>query len=432
MRDTTIHTTINAPLSKPLFIRYGWLGFTLAMLGIPLYVYLPTYYAQQSALSFTAVGAALLLARSLDVITDPLIGWWSDRIHSKVSRSLQIALSSLVLAVGVYNLWLPNLDNLSTAELFIWSFITYLAWTWMSIPYLALAAEISTQAHAKTQLSGAREGFAIVGVVTVLLLPILSGLNSQSVEFYKLLFIVFAITLVSAVLALIKLPTLDIQPTNSIAPWKLLQTLKQKHPHTFSIMPSYFLNNFANALPATLFLVFVSDYLQLEEQTGLFLMTYFLAGLVALPFWIKLSKHIGKYKAWKLSMLLASISFIGVFFLSTGDSTGFLIISILTGLSLGVDVAMPASIQSDLTQEVAKHEMQATGLLFGLWGMLTKLALALAVGVAFPILDWSASLNQQSTALLWLYAGLPIILKLFAWGLLTKMQLYKNSDTEHH
>ena len=140
MRDTTIHTTINAPLSKPLFIRYGWLGFTLAMLGIPLYVYLPTYYAQQSALSFTAVGAALLLARSLDVITDPLIGWWSDRIHSKVSRSLQIALSSLVLAVGVYNLWLPNLDNLSTAELFIWSFITYLAWTWMSIPYLALAA----------------------------------------------------------------------------------------------------------------------------------------------------------------------------------------------------------------------------------------------------------------------------------------------------
>jgi len=417
----------NATLSKPLFIRYGWLGFTLAMLGIPLYVYLPTYYAQQSALSFTAVGAALLLARSLDVITDPLIGWWSDRLHSKVSRSLQIALSSLVLAAGVYNLWLPNLDNLGTTELFIWSFITYLAWTSMSIPYLALAAEISTQAHAKTQLSGAREGFAIVGVVTVLLLPVLSGLDSQSVEFYQLLFIVFSIALVTAVLALIKLPILAKQPANPIAPWKLLQTLKQKHPRTFSIMPSYFLNNFANALPATLFLVFVSDYLQREEQTGLFLMTYFLAGLVALPFWIKLSKHIGKYKAWKLSMLLASISFIGVFFLNSGDSTGFLIISILTGLSLGVDVAMPASIQSDLTQEVAKHEMQATGLLFGLWGMLTKLALALAVGVAFPILDWSASLDQQTTALLWLYAGLPIILKLFAWGLLTKIQ--SNNDS---
>jgi len=422
MRDTTINTAINAPLSKPLFIRYGWLGFTLAMLGIPLYVYLPTYYAQQSALSFTAVGAALLLARSLDVITDPLIGWWSDRLQAKVSRSLQIALSSLVLAIGVYHLWLPNLDELKTTELFVWSFITYLAWTWMSIPYLALAAEISTQAHAKTQLSGAREGFAIVGVVTVLLLPILSGLSSQSVEFYQLLFVVFIITLLTAILGLIKLPTLALQPINTIAPWKLLLTLKQKHPNTFSIMPSYFLNNFANALPATLFLVFVSDYLQLEEQTGLFLMTYFLAGLVTLPFWIKLSKHIGKYKVWKFSMLLASISFIGVFFLSTGDSTGFLIISILTGLSLGVDVAMPASIQSDLTQEVAKHEMQATGLLFGLWGMLTKLALALAVGVAFPILDWSANLDKQSEAILWLYAGLPIILKLMAWGLLIKQQ----------
>ncbi|WEJ61867.1 MFS transporter [Thiomicrorhabdus lithotrophica] len=422
MRDTAINTAINAPLSKPLFIRYGWLGFTLAMLGIPLYVYLPTYYAQQSAFSFTAVGTALLLARSLDVITDPLIGWWSDWLQAKVSRSLQIALSNLVLAIGVYHLWLPNLDELNTTELFVWSFITYLAWTWMSIPYLALAAEISTQAHAKTQLSGAREGFAIVGVVTVLVLPILSGLNSQSVEFYQLLFIVFAITLATAVLALIKLPTLAIQPAKPIAPWKLLLTLKQKHPHTFSIMPSYFLNNFANALPATLFLVFVSDYLQLEEQTGLFLMTYFLAGLVALPFWIKLSKHIGKYKTWQLSMLLASISFIGVFFLNPGDSTGFLVISILTGLSLGIDVAMPASIQSDLTQRVVKQEIQATGLLFGLWGMLTKLALALAVGVAFPILDWSATLSNQALALVWLYAGLPIILKLMAWGLLIKQQ----------
>jgi len=431
MRDTTINTIVDSPLSKQLLMRYGWLGFTLAMLGIPLYVYLPTYYAQQSALSFTAVGTALLLARSLDVITDPLIGWWSDRLHSKVSRSLQIAISSLVLALGVYNIWLPNLANLSSIDLFVWSFITYLAWTWMTIPYLALAAEISTQAHAKTQLSGAREGFSIVGVVTVLLLPILSGLDSQSVEFYRLLFIVFSITLVTAVLALIKLPTLTIQPANPIAPWKLLQTLRQKHPHTFSIMPSYFLNNLANALPATLFLVFVSDYLQLEEQTGLFLMTYFLAGLVALPFWIKLSKHIGKYKAWKLSMLLASISFIGVFFLSSGDRTGFLIISILTGLSLGVDVAMPASIQSDLTQEVAKHEMQATGLLFGLWGMLTKLALALAVGIAFPVLDWSASFDQQNEALLWLYAGVPIILKLSAWWLLTKINSEKATETKN-
>jgi len=407
------------PISKVVLIRYGWLGFALAMLGIPLYVYLPTYYAQQSALSYSAVGAALLLARSLDVITDPLIGWWSDRLQAKISRSWQIALSSLVLAIGVYQLWLPDLKTLGMGYLFIWSFITYLAWTWMSIPYLALAAEISQNHHTKTQLSGSREGFAIVGVIMVLLLPLLSGLSAQSFDFYSLLFILFLIVLFSGSIWLINIPTLPIQNSQPIAPWIILKNLKQNHPRSFSIMPSYFLNNLANSLPATLFLIFVSDYLQLESQTGLFLMTYFLAGLVALPLWIKLAKRIGKQTTWKISMLLASVSFIGVFGLQPGDSTGFLIVSILTGFSLGIDVAMPASIQSDITQEVTQKDTPATGLLFGLWGMLTKLALALAVGLAFPILDWSASLDQQNTALLWLYAGLPILLKLMAWKLLS-------------
>lgn len=415
-------------LSKGLLARYGWLGFSLAMLGIPLYVYLPTYYVEQSALSFSAVGAALLLARTLDVITDPLIGWCSDRIQHIVSRAVQIALSSLLLAVGVYHLWLPDLATLSTTELFIWSFITYLAWTAMTIPYLALAAEISTQAYPKSQLSGVREGFAIMGVVTVLLLPVLSGLSAQSTDFYRLLFVLFLVSLFSASVWLINLPTLPLKPIHAISPWQLLKNIKQQQPKVFSIMPSYFLNNFANALPATLFLVFVADYLQLESLIGGFLMAYFLSGLIALPIWIKLSKKFGKRPIWQASMLLASVSFLGVFFLQSGDALGFFIVSILTGLSLGVDVAMPASIQSDLVQESGKSptknrpqlNSQSSGLLFGLWGLLTKLALALAVGIAFPILDWSAALDQQNKALLWLYAGLPILLKLMAWRLLIK------------
>lgn len=412
----------NQSTSKTRLLQYGWLGFALAMLGIPLYVYLPTYYAQQSLLSYTEVGTALLLARSLDVITDPLIGWWSDCLQATISRSWQIFLSSLVLAIGVYQLWLPDLKTLSIGYLFIWSFITYLAWTWMSIPYLALSAEISENSHTKTQLSGSREGFAILGVITVLLLPILSSLSAQSHDFYSLLFMLFLIVLFSGSLWLINIPTFPIKNSQAIAPWLILKSLKQNHPHSFSIMPSYFFNNLANALPATLFLVFVSDYLQLESHTGLFLMTYFLAGLVALPLWIKLAKRIGKQTTWKISMLLASVSFIGVFGLHPGDTTGFLIVSILTGFSLGIDVAMPASIQSDITQEVTQNNTQATGLLFGLWGMLTKLALALAVGLAFPILDWSETLNSKSQALLWLYAGLPILLKLIAWKLLSNQK----------
>ncbi len=408
-------------MNSILSMRYGWLGLSLAMLGIPLYVYLPTYYAQQSSLSLTAVGAALLLARSLDVITDPLIGWWSDKLQHRISRIAQIMMASPLLLIGVYQLWLPDLETLSSSYLFFWSFVTYLSWTAIIIPYLALSAEISENPHHKTLLSAYREGFAIVGVVLVLTLPIASGLKAQEPIFYSLLFWVFAFAFISAVLLLIRLPVLTTSNLPTPLPWHTMKQLWQHHPHVFQIMPSYFLNNLANALPATLFLLFVQSYLQLEQQTGLFLLLYFLAGLIALPFWVQLAKKIGKKKTWQASMLLASLCFIGVFWLEPGSMTGFVIISVLTGLSLGIDVAMPASIQADLTQKVSSH--QASGLLFGLWGMLTKLALALAVGIAFPILEWSQNQGWQDQTMLLLYAGLPILLKLISWHRLHTLKL---------
>jgi len=411
-------------------LRYGWLGFALAMLGIPLYIYLPTYYAQQSSLSLTAVGSALLLARTFDVITDPLMGWWSDRLHAVFSRTKQMFVASGVLLLGVYQLWLPDLNSLSWWQLFFWSFITYLAWTSISIPYLAMSAEISRDEHHKTLLSSFREGFAIIGVLLVLSLPLISGLAANQADFYELLFGLFAAVFISGLVLLIKLPTLPAHKQSFTPPWFLIKQLWQQQRQVFQIMPSYFLNNFANALPATLFLIFVSDYLQLEQQTGQFLFIYFLAGLLSLPIWIQLAKRFGKQPTWQASMLLASISFIGVFLLEPGDATGFMMVSILTGLSLGIDVAMPASIQADLTQQVTNQ--QSTGLLFGLWGMLTKLALALAVGIAFPVLEWNQTVNLENTmathfnladtTLLMLYAGLPILLKLWSWFLLKRLR----------
>ena len=58
-------------------LLYGMPAGPLAMLGIPLYIYLPTYY-YQLGVELGVVGAMLLLARISDVFSDPLIGWLRD------------------------------------------------------------------------------------------------------------------------------------------------------------------------------------------------------------------------------------------------------------------------------------------------------------------------------------------------------------------
>src|SRR5699024_9556539 len=99
---------------------------------------------------------------------------------------------------------------------------------------------------------------------------------------------------------------------------------------------------------------------------------------------------------------------------------------VLGGACLGVDQAIPASMQADVIDEdTAAGGYGRAGLYFGLWSMATKLALALAIGIAFQVLAWvgfDSGTDNDAVAewmLKLLYGFLPVIVKLavvpFMW-----------------
>jgi len=96
------------------------------------------------------------------------------------------------------------------------------------------------------------------------------------------------------------------------------------------------------------------------------------------------------------------------------------------GLALGADLVLPPAIQADVIDvDTAATGEQRSGLYFAAWGLATKLALALAVGIAFPLLgaagfDPAAGLREDSGLVMlgFLYAGLPIVLKIAAAALM--------------
>jgi Na+/melibiose symporter-like transporter len=191
------------------------------------------------------------------------------------------------------------------------------------------------------------------------------------------------------------------------------------------LLLAYVVNGTANGLPATLFVLFVAHVLQARDATGPLLAVYFAAGIAALPGWVWLARRFGKARAWSASLLLACLTFVWVPLLGPGDVWAFAVICVLSGLCLGADLALPASIQADVVafdREAGGGER--AGLFFGLWGMATKLALALAVGIAFPLLDlvgFAADGQNDAGALLalaLLYGGLPVALKLLVVPLL--------------
>jgi GPH family glycoside/pentoside/hexuronide:cation symporter len=112
-------------------------------------------------------------------------------------------------------------------------------------------------------------------------------------------------------------------------------------------------------------------------------------------------------------------------FLGPGDVAAFAAICVLSGMTLGADLALPAAIQADVVDlDTRQGGGQRAGLFFGLWGMSTKLSLALAVGIAFPLLElggFSADGDNAAHSLLMLavlYAAVPVLFKLGAIALM--------------
>jgi Na+/melibiose symporter-like transporter len=136
-------------------------------------------------------------------------------------------------------------------------------------------------------------------------------------------------------------------------------------------------------------------------------------------------------------MLWASASFVWVPLLGPGDVWPFAMICLLSGLSLGADLALPASIQADVVDlDRLQTGRQRTGLFFAVWSMATKLALALAVGLAFPVLalagfepgadNGPVALGTLSA----LYGLVPVVIKLAATALVWNFPITAAAQAE--
>ncbi len=406
---------------------YPLIAMPLAILGLPLYIYLPTYYAVDLDLNITLVGVVLFLARLIDVISDPLVGFLSDKSQRILNSKKPIMfLGFLIASLSFYALINP-IKEYAIYFLIFFSILIYLGFSMIMIPYLTWVSEISDDYNEISTLNSNRELFTIIGLVLALIAPFIidSQELSQKLNLLFLLFIFLFTPLFLITLFKMKTKFINDQTEIKLSTLKLIYKEKEDYKY---LQIGYFLNCLANAIPATLFLLFIQVVIQDKNSNEWILIVYFVAGIIALPFWNKLSKSKGKKQVWVLSILLASISFIFVIFLKEGDILWFTLISFITGLSLGADIAFPTAIQSDVIQNSKYKQLSSTS--FGIWTMLTKLALASSVMITFSILGLIGfdenNINQKMILTLsLLYALLPVILKLFSLYFIFKFKEIK-------
>ena len=128
-------------------------------------------------------------------------------------------------------------------------------------------------------------------------------------------------------------------------------------------------------------------------------------------------------------MIGAIAAFITVPFLPPGAELFFFTVCLVTGAALGADLVLPPAIQADVADyDRWRFKVDRTGLQFALWGMATKLALATAVGLALPGVEWFGFNPEEVSskgrnALIMIYAGLPVVMKMIAIAIVWQFPL---------
>ncbi|MFK7992829.1 MAG: MFS transporter [Granulosicoccus sp.] len=424
-------------VSSRVLAAYGSLAFPLAAAFIALQVIVPTFYAENTSLSLAAIGGILLLARLFDTVTDPLVGYWSDQSTAKFGRrKLFVVVAAPMIGIAVWFLFNP-VDGAGAGYLLFWTIAIYVAGTLSIVPASAWAAELSPDYNQRSLITGIRVAFGLAGTLAALIVPaLLAGNSAENLgSTLRVITLLVVVTLLfTTVWAAFSVPDTakTTLPRNSItAAWALMKT---RNPFR-QLLVSFLLNAVANAIPATLFLLFVTHVLGEPELAGVFLFLYFIFAAAAVPFWVAVSRRFGKHRTWSVAMLLACLFFLWTPFLDSDTVFWFYVIVIATGFATGADLALPSAINADVIEwDALESGYTRPGLFFALWGTASKLSYALAVGIAFPLLDlagFSAVDDNTTGALTWLAIlyGAPCIL--FKLAAIWTMRDYPITQSVH-
>lgn len=399
--------------SKRNGLAYGLLGLPLAFVALPLYVILPNYYAKEFGMPLAILGAILLGARLFDAVIDPLLGRLSDRLFARSATAVLQAgmLAALVLAIGFALLFFPQVTKPNALLLWVsvMLVVTYAAYSFLSVSHQSWGAMLGGTEAERSRIVAWREALGLVGVVMASVTPVALGMPATLAVFYVALIIGW-LAWARAVQPVAK-KNLAVTPG---AIW-----LPFKYRNFKRLLLVFMLNGTASAVPATLVLFFIQDRLQApSSMEPLFLGGYFLAAALSIPLWLAVVKRIGLARAWFCGMLLSMAVFSWATQIDSGQTTAFLIICVLSGVALGTDLALPGALLAGVIQTNGDSG-KAEGAYFGWWNFAIKLNLALAAGLALPLLGifgYAPGVRSPEalTALVIAYCVLPCVLKLLA------------------
>lgn len=271
-------------------------------------------YTQHFGLKLAELAGIILICRVFDAVTDPAIGFVSDRTRERLpgGRKFLVVFGTAISLISVYYLFVPT-QPVTATYFFVWFMLCYLSWTLIEIPHLSWGSELSRDYRDRATVFSYRATFYYLGYAAFLALPFLPVFDSRA---YTPETLVAALWLVVALFPITVFAATRLCPQGEGAPehkktsvLHAVAALRWNRPlRLFSVV--FVMVGLGIGMQTGIAFLWFTSFLGLIEEAPVIFLVSFPMAILGLPVWLAVSKTIGKHFALMLGTLLTAASFV--------------------------------------------------------------------------------------------------------------------------
>ena len=379
----------------PFFTK---LGFGFGSLGTGIYSTVPGvlllyYLTQVLDISPALAGFVVFIPKVWDVVTDPMMGYLSDRTISRFGRRRPYLLLGAV-SMSVTFVFLFSVPESMTGDAVVFYILAvYIlsatAYTIYAVPYIAMPSEMSDQPTERTSLMSFRMAFALLGILAgSSLAPYLVGYFGGGRDGYAAMSLVIGMVCALSMLV----PFVATKRSYSVGSVKASEPLafRQSFSSVLSYTPFrwlllvYVIQLTAMGIFSAMMPFLISD-VRSGQEADLGEAFFILVGvsILTIPIWSNAAKTIEKKRLFFAAATLYGAGTVSLLWVGAGSYPVFAAALAVIGAALSGIQLMPFAMLTDVIRAYGDRKNQALeGAFTGIWTSTEKIGLALGPLIA--------------------------------------------------
>ncbi len=403
-----VQAGVGVPLRHKILYGLGYLSVALTT-DVTLTWLLKCYYPDAdggAARATVTVGAfifASVFGRAVDAVADPLVGYWSDRVRSRLGRRKPFLLVGAPLLALVFVLvWTPPVAGISLINgiyIAVAFALFFFMFTIVVCPYLAMLPEITSSRSERVALAAWQGAFNVIGAV--------GGTIASGVLIDRYGYRTMGVCLAPVVLLSSWAPLLVPQAAGSGKPsgfgLREAVTSTLRNPLFVPYVVAQLLFWIAVRIIVGVMPKVLDTRLGLGEQTiGMVMAAGLLVAAVFLPFMPRVARRTGNKRllmaamAW-FGLVALPVPFLGALPVPLSGVGQAVLLMVCAGPALGVLFSLPNAIVADIIdRDEERTGERREAIYFGVQGLLVKAGMGVGVGLAAALLAaFGAEVERQ-------------------------------------